>query len=317
MKKLSLPDSSSYLRRIPAWPWITGGCIGVVGAGCIFIILILVVIPEQTLAPGEARVRDTDGMIQVYVPGGTFWMGSEEGDSNEQPVHSVTLDSFWIDQTEVTNAQFAAFLNDRGNQEENGVTWLNLRHSDSQIEQSGEVFQPLSGYANYPAVEVSWYGAAAYCQWAGGRLPTEAEWEYAACGPEEHIYPWGNTFDGARLNYCDVNCPLDHWRDTSYDDGYARSAPVGSYQDGASWVGALDMAGNVYEWVGDRYGPYARGRQVNPAGPSSGGTCVLRGGSWLDHFPEYTRCTYRFGAGPHYSNPGIGFRCVSSIGSDR
>ncbi len=119
-------------------------------------------------------------MVMVYVPGGTFQMGSDEDDSNEQPVHTVTLDAFWIDQTEVTNAQFAAFLNDQGNQTERGVTWLELESDYSLIEQTGDEYQPKSSYADHPVLEVSWYGANAYCQWAGVQLPTEAQWEYAA-----------------------------------------------------------------------------------------------------------------------------------------
>ena len=97
---------------------------------------------------------------------------------------------------------------------------------------------------------VSWYEAEAYANWRGGRLPTEAEWEYAARGPNSLIYPWGNEFDGTKLNFCDTECTYD-WRDASVDDGYEKTAPVGSYESGKSWVVAYDLAGNIWEWVAD------------------------------------------------------------------
>ena len=131
--------------------------------------------------------READGMTMVYVPSGTFQMGSDEGDSDEQPVHAVTLDSFWIDQTEGPNAQYAMVLNNRGNQTEDGVTWLDVKDENCLVEQSEGEFQPKSNYADHPVIEVSWYGAAAYCEWTGGRLPTEAEWEYAARGEQSFV----------------------------------------------------------------------------------------------------------------------------------
>ena len=129
----------------------------------------------------------------VYVPGGTFQMGSTEGDDDEQPVHEVTLDGFWIDKYEVTNAQFVAFLNEKGNQEENGEEWLELEDVDCNIELTGGEFRPKNGYADHPVIEVSWCGARAYAEWVGGRLPTEAEWEKAARGIDGQTYPWGNA----------------------------------------------------------------------------------------------------------------------------
>jgi len=118
-------------------------------------------------------------MVMIYVPAGEFEMGSTQGDSDEQPVHTVALDGFWIDRTEVTNAQFAAFLNDQGNQTEGGAAWREFERVCCPIERAGNEYRPQSGYADHPVIEVRWYGAAAYCEWVGARLPTEAEWEYA------------------------------------------------------------------------------------------------------------------------------------------
>ena len=195
--------------------------------------------------------REIDGMTMVYVPAGEFEMGSIEGDNDEEPVHRVALDAFWLDRTEVTNAQFVMFLNDQGNQREDDATWLNLVDDDCLIEHSGGGFRPRNGYAEHPVSEIFWYGAAAYCEWAGGRLPTEAEWEYAARGPQERVYPWGDVFTGKLLNFCDLSCPAN-WAEESVDDGFELTAPLGSYLEGASWVGTVDLAGNVWEWTADR-----------------------------------------------------------------
>jgi formylglycine-generating enzyme required for sulfatase activity len=281
---------------------------------------------------GDTRIRAADGMVMVYVPAGEFTMGStdEEVDNalalcneyygdcerdwfdDEQPVHAVELDGFWIDRTEVTNAQFAAFLNEEGNQEEGDVTWLDLESEYCLIERVGGEFRPKSGYGDHPVVKVSWYGAAAYCQWAGGQLPTEAQWEYAARGQEGRMFPWGDELDGTRLNYCDATCDFES-ADESFDDGYARTAPVGSYPDGASWVGALDLAGNVWEWGADWYGDYPSGRQENPSGPSAGDYRVARGGGWNKYWSD-VRAAHRSYAPPGNRYDNLGFRCVGSPG---
>ena len=252
-------------------------------------------LPYGTSVLGDRWVRPADGMVMVYVPAGEFEMGSNDGDSDEQPVHTVGLDGFWIDQTEVTNAQFAVFLSEQGNQEEGGVAWIDLDNCRIEQRQRHGEFQPKSGYADHPVIAVSWYGAAAYCEWAGARLPTEAEWEYAARGPEGRVYPWGDEFDGTLLNYSgtDIN----------------GTAPVGSYPGGASWCGALDMAGNVIEWVADWYGPYPSGPQANPTGPSDGEYRVVRGGSWYD-FPTYVRAADRYRNYPDDTWYLVGFRCA-------
>ena len=335
-------------KRKPAWVWVLLGvvvlccmmarCLAMVGqeeSEPTSVARVSATSPPwvttvPTAMPPASRAATTqsptDGIVMVYVPAGKFEMGSSDdevdyalqlcneyrGDckrewfEDEQPVHTVVLDSFWIDQTEVTNGQFAAFLNARGNQEEGGATWLDLEHG--LIEKIGGEFRPKIGFADHPVVEVSWYGAAAYCEWAGGRLPTEAEWEYAARGPEGRVFPWGDTFDGTRLNYCDANCGYDH-ADKTVDDGYARVAPVRSYPDGASWCGALDMAGNVWEWVADWYGAYLSEWQMNPTGLSSGKGRVLRGCSWNCN-PSFVRGAHHHSHSPVDTLHDVSFRCA-------
>ena len=263
--------------------------------------------------PGDTRVRLMDGMVMIYVPTGEFDMGSNdeeveyalgqclEYDTNcnrsyfsvEQPVHTVELDGFWIDKTEVTNDQYEQC-------KEAGVC-SGLGCQDES--------QP--GGAHQPVVCVTWIQAEEYCEWVGARLPTEAEWEYAARGPERRRYPWGDEFDGKLLNYCDTNCTLGK-SDQTFNDGYIRSAPVGSYPQGASWVGALDMAGNVWELVADWNGEYSPERQVNPTGPSLGTRRVARGGSWHAS-PDHVRCALRTNLGADEFADHVGFRCVTSV----
>lgn len=268
----------------------------------------------------------------VYVPAGEFNMGSTDAEvdsalalcneyhsyserewfEDEQPVHTVYLGAFYIDETEVTNAQFAQFLNERGNQQEGGVTWLNIGDEDCLITQTGGQYRPKNGYEEHPVVEVSWYGADAYCQWTGKRLPTEAEWEKATRGTYRQMYPWGNTFDGSKLNFCDKNCS-EEWKDALVDDGYARTAPVGSYPAGASPYGALDMAGNVWEWVADWHdeGYYNWSPGRNPQGPDSRAGREVRGGSW-QVAPNDVRSANRHWSMPAYRHYDLGFRCARS-----
>ncbi|MBN1954427.1 MAG: SUMF1/EgtB/PvdO family nonheme iron enzyme [Anaerolineae bacterium] len=273
--------------------------------------------PDEHTGGGTVTwIRPTDGMVMVYVPGGTFQMGSTDAEidavfaqceedrgsgecerswyESESPAHSIVLDSFWIDQTEVTNEQYARCV------------------ADGACGESDYVDDPAYNGDDYPVVGVSWSDAAAYCEWAGARLPTEAEWEYAARGPEGYIYPWGNQFDGSRLNFCDVSCTFDG-RDTDWDDGYERIAPVGSYENGASWVGAQDMAGNVWEWVADWYGSYPANLQTNPTGPESGTYRVMRGGAW-GSYDRFVRAAYRRYHDSSIDLNLVGFRCVDSPG---
>ena len=156
---------------------------------------------------------------------------------------------------------------------------------------------------------VSWHDAQAYCAWAGARLPAEAEWEYAARGPEGNLYAWGNEPGGAPHNYCDSTC-AESWADGAVDDGYAQTAPAGSYPEGASWCGALDVAGNVYEWVADWLGAYPGGAQTNPAGPATGQARVARSSSWKS-FQDRARMAARSFGEPGKGLNQMGFRCAA------
>jgi formylglycine-generating enzyme required for sulfatase activity len=176
-----------------------------------------------------------------------------------------------------------------------GILWAGLQFDDPD--------QPVGC--------VTWNQAQAYCEWVGGRLPTEAEWEYAARGPDGYRYPWGNSFVGAWLNYCDETCGRPR-SDTAWDDGQLYAAQVGHYPDGASWCGALDIAGNVSEWVGDWHGSYDSKWSANPLGPANGHLRVIRGGSWFLTRAE-TRATWRGELGPGIWFDDLGFRCVKDI----
>ena len=264
---------------------------------------------------GDSWVRSQDGMTLVYLPAGRFLMGSNpdldpDAFDNEFPQHEVSLAPFWLDQLEVSNAQFATFLNARGNQTEDDVPWLDIGDTDVQIEQRDGSFAPLPGRADLPVVEVTWYGAAAYCRWVGGQLPSEAQWEYGARGPANLIYPWGNGFDGQRANFCDQRCDLDT-KDLRFDDGFAEAAPVGTFPAGASWAGALDLGGNVWEWVNDWYSDdyYLISPSSNPGGPAGGETKIVRGGSWLNTAITL-RTADRLVDFPDTSRPNFGFRCA-------
>ena len=165
-------------------------------------------------------------------------MGSAEGRADEQPVHQVYLDDFYIDRFEVSNDQYAAFLNDIGrNEDGEGYLLFDIFDSDAQIHY-GERYAPIPGTGQRPVAEVSWYGARAYCTWAGMQLPTEAMWEKAARGTDGRIYPWGNSIDRSRANYGKEGCCRGDG-----SDGFFDSAPVGSYQRGVSPYGALRYGG--------------------------------------------------------------------------
>ena len=263
----------------------------------------------------DTWTRPTDGAVMVFVPGGSFLMGSSEAEleaafelceqyrgeghcrqawfENEAPQHEVTLDSFWIDRTEVTYAQYDQCVADGIC---NPVDCLSR-------------FQPEDPLR--PVGCITWPDPQVYCKWAGARLPTEAEWEYAARGPEGFIFPWGNPFDPTRLNYCDINCTYP-WKDYGFDDKHDETSPGGTFDAGSSWCGAQDMAGNSFEWVSDWYDPnyYANSPSHNPQGPESGEQHIIRGGS-AHWFPPYQRGAKRTGVSPLVLYASSGIRCAA------
>jgi formylglycine-generating enzyme required for sulfatase activity len=217
----------------------------------------------------------------VHVPAGEFTMGSDEWRDDEKPAHTVYLDAFYIDETEVTNAQYRACV------EAGGCDPL-----------EDTTFYRFGNYAQHPVVSVSWNDADAYCRWAGKRLPTEAEWEKAARGTDGRTYPWGESVDCDHAQYAECEPRGD--------------MPVGSKPKGTSPYGALDMAGNVSEWVADWYdsGYYSQSPSSNPRGPDSGESRVVRGGAWSSK-AVHVRSASRFPLTAEYQRSySWGFRCA-------
>ena len=264
----------------------------------------ITVADSPTRGIGFTQVSPQDDMVMVYVPAGEFWMGSDksadpQADDDELPQHRVYLDAYWIDQTEVTNAMYARCVAD-GACTPPAETRSFTRDS----------YYSSSQFGNYPVLYMDWNQSSAYCAWAGRRLPTEAEWEKAARGTDGRIYPWGDEFSCSKGNFDDeTQSDADTVPGGPNCDGYPDTAPVGSYPAGASPYGALDMAGNVWEWVADWHGAYPSGAVSNPTGPDSGYYRVLRGGSW-DVGSDIIRAAYRGGFIPDNRYINFGFRCA-------
>ena len=265
------------------------------------------------------KLRQKDGMKMRLIPTGEFSMGDGEGRKDEKPVHTVHLDAYWMDETEVTNEQYCTFLNDYGkNTDAAGHQLIDLSDDSCLIEKAGDTYKPKPGYEKHPVVEVGWHGAAAYAQWAGARLPTEAQWEKAARGGlVGKKYPLGDAIIHDDANYSTSGGwgGRKHW--------WGGTTLVGSYP--ANGYGLYDMAGNVSEWCAEEYDEnyYGDSPPNNPPGP---GTPILfadddfakvkatservfRGGSW-NNGQYRVRCAQRVGYGTVNSNPYLGFRCV-------
>ena len=266
----------------------------------IFVLLILSSIPLVSCGSGSEAVDhppqeiiklhapdQKDGMEMVYVSEGEFLMGSlkndQDANSNEKKQRGVYLDAFWIDQTEVTYAQYAMCVSD----------------GDCSAPTDEKDYRK-NDMSNHPVVFVSWYDASSYCAWAGRRLPTEAEWEKAARGIYASRFPWGEDISCDNTNYSDC-------RD------FVSTAPVGYYAEtGSSIYGVYDMAGNVWEWTQDWYQDdfYSLAGDENPVNINSeSGLRVLRGGS-CNSYSDYLRSAHRDARKTDNSSEYIGIRCV-------
>lgn len=276
---------------------------------------------DQTPSDPEPRPLPPLGRM-VYVAGGTFRMGNDLAyESDQRPAHDVTVSSFWMDEHEVTNRQFAEFVAQTGcvtTAQQRGWShvfdpvrsaWVECRGADWRHPGGPETF--IDGRDDYPVVHVSWYDAQAYARWAGRRLPTEAEWEYAArSGLRDADYPWGREelIDGRyQANY------RQHG-ELPGADGFRQLAPVRSFP--ASRYGLYDVSGNVWEWCHDWYAEdyYRDGPGEDPPGPAEGEFRVQRGGSWLS--PEDFRLGHHVSTRgkrrPEETHQHVGFRCVRS-----
>lgn len=253
----------------------------------------------------------------VAIPAGTLRMGAEDGDAAERPVHAVALSAFAIDRFETTNAEFSAFVAaiahvtdaeragvgwhwDGAWHEVRGADWRHPRGPASTIE----------GRARHPVVQVSWRDARAYCAWRGKRLATEAEWERAARGGGDRIYPWGDAppREGTRYR---ASYGSDHCCRADSGDGYLFTAPVGNFPLSRSPFGVEDRAGNVWEWVEDSFDEtfYARAPAVDPINDAPAPRKVIRGGGWGND-PRGLRSTLRHANPPDIGLSMVGIRCA-------
>ena len=237
----------------------------------------------------------------IFIPGGEFLMGSPEGEgkSQEWPQHTVYVSDFYIDKYEVTNEEYAEFLNSV--EKPDVANWIKLDDERSGILFTDNIYRPKDGMENYPAAGISWYGANIYAGWKGLRLPTEAEWEKACRGEDGRLYPWGMEWDPEKCA-------------NSSEGGCRKIMPAGSFPEGASPYGVMDMAGNVWEWCSDWYdkGYYKESPCSDPSGPSEGKYKVMRGGSWFYSSPSKFRCALRDGRTLKCNFFNTGFRCAKS-----
>ena len=287
--------------------------------------------PQQPQTPPATMVGH-DGAEMILVPAGEFIMGSDADEiarldikqelvEDEMPRHRVYLDTFYMDTYEVTNAHFQQFVHATGYRtqaEREDWGWADTGAAWGQV--TGANWRAplgpgssIAGLEQHPVVQVSQEDAKAYCAWAGKRLPTEAEWEKAARGTDGRIYPWGDQFDGTRLNFCDAHCQRS-WQDQASNDGYRYTAPVGHYAGDQSPYGAYDMAGNVREWVADWYAEnyYKTSPTRNPPGPASGEQAVLRGGGWVNT-ARNVRVPFRSRLEPAHRYGYVGIRCAKTL----
>jgi formylglycine-generating enzyme required for sulfatase activity len=273
-------------------------------------------VPPPRPAPQSARGCAAN---QVRIPGGTFWMGDQD---IAKPVHKVTLSPFCMDKTEVTVAAFRACVQSGDCPPPSATVDWNSITPDDKTKWSQFCTWGKRDLDQHPINCLDWKQASGYCEWTGGRLPTEAEWEYAARGSDGRIYPWGNEApEPSRLNVCGGECASTVKQRLNWDwtpmytgnDGWPVTAPVGSYPKGASPFGVLDMAGNVWEWTADSFADYSEEPATNPRKSQPDASLrVNRGGCWSNTDPVHDRSAFRktYDAGNRRAS--VGFRCARS-----
>jgi formylglycine-generating enzyme required for sulfatase activity len=268
-------------------------------------------------ATAAAPVGCPKGMIAI--PGGSFFMGSDEGLALEKPAHQVKVSPYCIDEFETTVADYKA-CSDAGRCKRAGTTneWQGISDKERKA------FDPLcnirdpEGHGNHPINCVDWDMADKFCKEQGKRLPTEAEWEFSARGPDGRKYPWGDEDPAlGHMNACGKECVawgrkngMEMKAMYESDDGFANTAPVGSFPKGASRYGVQDVVGNVWEWVADNYGEYGKEESKDPKGPEGGDERVIRGGAWNGSYASWVRPTFRYKDTPSKRSYGIGLRCA-------
>jgi len=273
--------------------------------------------PGMVYVPSGPFIRGSLSPFQLQRP-----VGSEDGD--EQPVRSIYLSGFFIDRTEVSNEQFAEFV-----EQTRHVTDAERSGGGLYFDRDAFHYDPrmtwrdpagdgagVGSLLDHPVVHVSWFDAKAYCEWRGLDLPTEAQWEKAARGVDGRIYPWGDEFDARFANYCDASCVAKDRSGATESDGFERTAPVDAFAAGASPYGALNMAGNVWEWVNDWYDPryYGYAPAVDPRGPSQlqsfQAKKVVHGGSFVSEIAELRTASRSVDDPRKWRSFGVGFRCA-------
>ena len=272
-------DASSPIRKLVPFNWKAATLGGVILLAVV--VAAAVVLMKKKSTPLAAEITDSKNAVMVLVPEGDFVMGSDNGDEDERPVHTVYLDEFYIDKYEVTNLDYRVCVVDGVCKPPQDMTNYNNPE-----------------YENHPVVYVDWEMARTYCDWRDAQLPTEAQWEKAARGMDARTYPWGEGIACSQANY--LSCIED-------------TQPFDSYAGSLSPYGAYNMAGNVWEWVADWYSPaYDVSETDNPVGAESGERRVLRGGGWNQH--EYLlRTSARLGVVPTDVFLSFGFRCASDV----
>lgn len=240
------------------------------------------------------------GIVMIEIPGGSFQMGSDVGSTKTKPAHTVALNNFYLSEAEVTIRQYAAFLSEVKPDPTKLQQWILLGEPTHIITQNNNYY-PVNGWEEHPVVNVSWFGAKAFCDHYGLRLPSEAEWEYAAGGPSHYRFPWGNDFTGVETGLCCYQ--------VSKGAGFPSTMMVKSFP--SNGFGIYDMAGNIMEWCNDWYDSYNVENPNNPQGPQTGTHKTIRGG-FFNSGADGVECVFRVGSEPGRKANYIGFRVAGN-----